>query len=80
MAFHVFDDSTQGAILVLSCITLPLCTLATILRFGMSRRASRKNGLEDWFALGALITFITYTAIVLRSKSLYDKNYVCLGH
>lgn len=71
MAIPLFDDSTQAAILVLSCVLLPVCTAATLLRFNHSRRTHRATGLEDWFALGAWVMFVIYVTIVLISKQYY---------
>lgn len=68
MAFTLFNDPTQGAILVVSCVLLPLCTLATILRFNFSRRTQQNVGLEDWFALAAWAMFLIYVTMVLISK------------
>lgn len=72
MAFTLFDDTTQGAILVVCCVLLPLCTVATALRFNVSRRTQSKIGLEDWFALGAWAMFVIYVTIVLISQYKFE--------
>lgn len=72
MALGIFDNSTQGAILVFSLVALPVCTFVTFLRFVSTRRAGRKIGFEDWFALGALIAFIAHDSMSLVVLFMLD--------
>ncbi|KAI1847069.1 hypothetical protein JX265_006737 [Neoarthrinium moseri] len=44
---------------------MPLCTVATILRFVAARRAGRKFGWEDIFAALALLAFLAYGALAI---------------
>lgn len=68
MAFEIFRDPQQGAGFVLCVVTIPICILATILRFSGTIRASRKIQWEDWFALLALIFHLLYATMFLFSK------------
>lgn len=62
---QILHNVSEGPITVLLIITIPLCTLATILRFVATRRAGRKIGLEDIFAALALIAFLVYGSLAL---------------
>ena len=66
--WNVFDRYEYRAGFFVCIITAPICILATILRFVATRRTSRKLGLEDWFALLALLPYLTYTVMFLWSK------------
>ncbi|KAI1389071.1 uncharacterized protein F4822DRAFT_404864 [Hypoxylon trugodes] len=59
------DGAQQKAAFATCVITLPICTLATGLRFVATHRSGRKPGLEDWFALAALVTFLPYAVALL---------------
>jgi hypothetical protein len=63
MAFRVFTNSQQGAAFVLCLVTIPLCTIATALRVESTRRARRKIGLEDGFAMAALVFHLVFTTM-----------------
>ncbi|KFA71230.1 hypothetical protein S40288_03867 [Stachybotrys chartarum IBT 40288] len=65
MPFNVFHDPQQGAGFVVCVVTIPLCLVATILRFIGTIRASRNILWEDWFALIALIFHLAYTSTFL---------------
>lgn len=65
MAFEVFRDSQQSAGFVLCVATLPSCILATVLRLVATKRANREIGVEDGFALLALLFFLVYTSMFL---------------
>ncbi|KAI0117976.1 integral membrane protein [Nemania sp. FL0031] len=52
------QDPYQAAGLVVVFIFTPVCIIATGLRFWASRLSLGKVGIEDWLALGALITFL----------------------
>jgi hypothetical protein len=62
----VLDASEQAAIVIVTLVLLPICTLAVVLRFRASRQTTRRIGLEDLFALLALVLLIVYSACVLR--------------
>ncbi|ORY71957.1 uncharacterized protein BCR38DRAFT_418509 [Pseudomassariella vexata] len=64
MAFSVYNDSEQGAAFTLIIVTLPICILSTILRFTSTRHSERKVGLEDWFALLALLFYLGYVGLL----------------
>lgn len=66
--FNLFNDSVQGAVLVIFIIFTPICILATTLRFVSSRISLGKPGIEDWLALGALIFFLTWVAVSCACK------------
>ncbi|KEY73199.1 hypothetical protein S7711_04165 [Stachybotrys chartarum IBT 7711] len=70
MPFNVFHDPQQGAGFVVCVVTIPLCLVATILRFIGTIRASRNILWEDWFALIALIFHLAYTSTFLYRAKL----------
>lgn len=70
MAFKVFDDKAHGTGFVVAVVTIPICILATALRFYISKLPGKKIGLEDWFALVALLAFLVYTGCNLWSKTI----------
>jgi hypothetical protein len=69
MALGLFNDSQQAAGWTLSVILAPICTIATVLRFVATKRAGRKIGWEDWYALLALLSFLPYCVYMIWSKS-----------
>ncbi|CAJ2508443.1 Uu.00g134690.m01.CDS01 [Anthostomella pinea] len=80
MAFNVFQNSQQGAAFVICVVTIPLCTIAIILRFISTRRARQKIGYEDIFALLALLFHLLYTTIFLYLLSrLNGQVYIEIG-
>ncbi|CAJ2510909.1 Uu.00g065340.m01.CDS01 [Anthostomella pinea] len=58
MAFLVFQDPLHGAFFVLVLILMPMSIVATGLRFLATKYSGRKPGLEDWFALLALLFYL----------------------
>ncbi|KAK8059000.1 hypothetical protein PG994_009448 [Apiospora phragmitis] len=62
---NVFVDPLQGAVFLICILTIPICTLATTLRFFNTKRSGRKVNLEDWFALVALLSFWVHAALSL---------------
>lgn len=62
-------DAQQKAAFAMCVITIPVCIFATIFRFVATYRSGRKAGLEDWFALAALVTFLPYAIALLYGKS-----------
>lgn len=69
MALHIFDSQIQGIFFVIIIIFAPLCTLAVVLRFIACRMARRKLGLEDWFALLALIIYLASSIVCAIGES-----------
>lgn len=69
MALHVFEDSAQRSTFIICVVSMPICTGATIFRFVSTRKAQRTIGWEDWFALLALVFYLSYTSMTLWSKS-----------
>ncbi|KAI5868249.1 hypothetical protein GGS23DRAFT_608860 [Durotheca rogersii] len=71
----VLGDSQQKAAFSMCVISIPICILATILRFVATRRSGRRSGFEDWFALAALLTFLplavglTYVVVKLGNRT-----------
>ncbi|KAI0019240.1 benzoate 4-monooxygenase cytochrome P450 [Xylariomycetidae sp. FL0641] len=57
------SDSTQAAYFIVNFIFLPICTLATVLRFVAIRSSGRKPGLEDLFAVASTVCYIAYSLI-----------------
>ncbi|KAI0003533.1 hypothetical protein F4779DRAFT_601778 [Xylariaceae sp. FL0662B] len=76
MTFRIFSDSQQGAGFVLCVVTIPLCTVAIILRLASTRHARRKIGSEDIFALIALVFHLLFTTIfIYLLTQLNGQNY-----
>ncbi|KAI0890578.1 uncharacterized protein GGS22DRAFT_151278 [Annulohypoxylon maeteangense] len=63
MAFLVFESSLDGAYFTLVLIFMPLCIVVTGLRFLATKRSGRKPGMEDWFALLALASYLVGSII-----------------
>lgn len=76
MAFEIFNDSLQGSVFLVFVIFTPLCILATALRFVASHMATRGAGIEDWFALGALVFFLAWVITSSFGKSSRAKSEV----
>lgn len=70
MAFHVFNDPTQGTALVIFVIVVPLCAISVAMRFVASRRTIGKAGREDWLALGAYICLLAFIIADIPGESL----------
>jgi hypothetical protein len=60
---HIFESPNQAGYFMISLISIPICSLAVLLRFLQTRRAGRRFGLEDWFALGSLIAHFGYVIV-----------------
>ena len=69
MTLDVWRDSQQSAGFIICVLTLPICTIATALRFVATAKSKREYGVENWFALIALVFFLVYTSIFLYRKS-----------
>ncbi|KAF3763034.1 hypothetical protein M406DRAFT_322988 [Cryphonectria parasitica EP155] len=74
----VIQDPSEGKIIILVLITIPLCILATILRVVATKRGGRKLAWDDLFAVLALVGFLVYaicplaTVAVATDMSDYD--------
>lgn len=66
MAFHVFDDSGQGAYFILLIVAALASIVAVVLRFVSTSLSGRKPGLEDWLALAALVVLITRIGVAFN--------------
>lgn len=71
MAWGIFNDPVQSLVFAVSLVFTPICVIATALRFIASRVSLGKIGIEDWFALGALVFYITWTVITGICMLLY---------
>jgi hypothetical protein len=67
MALTFSDPLVQGyfAFTIAMGIT---CCATTALRFLSARRANRKTGLEDLFALFALLSYLVYIALCITGS------------
>ncbi|KAI0013519.1 hypothetical protein F4779DRAFT_564124 [Xylariaceae sp. FL0662B] len=65
-----FSDSTSRGLFIFSIVMGIVCSLATTLRFVSTIRSNRKVSLDDWFALGALLSYLVYISLDLTSISL----------
>jgi hypothetical protein len=73
MTFHdVIENNSQGSLIILIIITMPICIVATVLRFVGTRKAQRMPGWDDWFAVLALIPYLVYALITVVGKFLSD--------
>jgi hypothetical protein len=68
MAFHVFDDGEQGANFVVAVVAIPVTITVVCLRVLSTVRAGKGVGLENWFALLALVAFLGYASLDLWSE------------
>ncbi|KAG6354079.1 hypothetical protein INS49_005050 [Diaporthe citri] len=77
---NIFNTSIQGVYFVILIIFAPFCTLAVALRFIACRKAGRKLGLEDWFALCALIVYLAFTILsAITLAALNGRNQAVLA-
>ncbi|KAI0471290.1 hypothetical protein F4859DRAFT_485130 [Xylaria cf. heliscus] len=65
-----FDNFTEEQQFIFSIIVGTACIIATVFRLLSTRHAGRKIGLEDWFALAALLAYLVYTVLELISIGL----------
>lgn len=65
MALQVWRDPQQLGGFILCVVSIPMCILATVLRFVANRKTSRSIGVETWLAFVALIFFLVYTSMFL---------------
>ncbi|KAJ0115789.1 hypothetical protein J7T55_010612 [Diaporthe amygdali] len=65
MALEVWKDSQQLGGFILCVVTIPMCCLATGLRFAASKKTTGKVNLESWLALASLVFFLVYTLMFL---------------
>ncbi|TWU75375.1 hypothetical protein ED733_000825 [Metarhizium rileyi] len=72
MGLNVANDSNQLAAFAVCLTTAPICIIATFLRFLSTRRAHRKAGWEDWFALLSLIFFLIYVSLMISLLVVLD--------
>ncbi|GAP92218.1 putative integral membrane protein [Rosellinia necatrix] len=65
MALRILTDPAQGAYFILLIILVPVGVAATILRFVATKKSGRSPGIEDWLALGALVSYLSNTILAL---------------
>lgn len=68
MSFNVFHESEHGTAFIVAVVSIPISVLVVFVRVLSTVRASKKIGMENWFALLALVTFLVYASIDLWSK------------
>ncbi|KAI1106323.1 hypothetical protein F4804DRAFT_53252 [Jackrogersella minutella] len=73
MALSSFSDEAEG-LLIFSLVMGIICTLLTILRFALAIHSNRKVGVEDWFALGALMAYLAYITCGLIAAGILSGN------
>ncbi|KUI57992.1 hypothetical protein VP1G_05331 [Cytospora mali] len=56
----IINNPSEGPIVILVLVTIPLCIVATILRLVATKRSRRKFGWDDLFAVLALLAFLVY--------------------
>ncbi|OTA98400.1 hypothetical protein M426DRAFT_326021 [Hypoxylon sp. CI-4A] len=69
MALTFISDEARS-LFIFSIAMGIICTLATALRFLSTVNSSRKVGFEDWFALGALVSYLAYIACDLTALGI----------
>ncbi|KXX79393.1 hypothetical protein MMYC01_204076 [Madurella mycetomatis] len=65
MSFNVFNESEHGTAFIVAVVSIPVSVLVVFVRVLSTIRTSRKIGMENWFALLALVTFLAYASIDL---------------
>lgn len=68
MGFHIWDNYLERTCFVVGIVGVAVAILATALRFVATKRAGRKPGWEDWFAVLATLFYIFYVVPFLYSK------------
>ncbi|XXG94032.1 hypothetical protein Hte_000283 [Hypoxylon texense] len=69
MALTFINDEARS-LFIFSIAMGILCSIATALRFVSTLNSNRKVGLEDWFALGALVSYLAYIACDLTALGI----------
>lgn len=69
MAIEVWKDSEQLGAFILCVISIPMCCVATGLRFAAPKKKAGKESLENWLALASLVFFLVYTLMFLYRSS-----------
>jgi len=64
----ILHNVSEGPIMVLLIITMPLCIAATALRFIATRRSGRRIGWEDVCAALALLAFLAYGCLAIAGQ------------
>lgn len=73
------DNPGQWSTLLLGAITTPFAVAAIILRFVATRKAGRKFGAEDWFALAGTLFYVLYNCIAIWNTAvLQGRTYMQL--
>lgn len=65
MAFLLYQNKQQWAEFWIMIIAPLLAAAVTALRFVATRRGKRKPGLEDWLALGGLVSIVMFALAAL---------------
>lgn len=69
MALEVWKDPEQLGGFILCVLTIPMCCVATALRFMASKKTTGRANLESWLAMAALVFFLVYTLMFLYRSS-----------
>lgn len=64
----ILHNVSEGPIMVLLIITMPLCIAATALRFVATRRSGRRIGWEDTCDALALLAFLAYGCLSIAGQ------------
>lgn len=78
MALEVWKDPEQLGGFILCVVTIPICCLATGLRFAASKKTTGSANLESWLSLAALVFFLVYTLMFLYRSSRLSFYPACL--
>ncbi|KAK3985463.1 hypothetical protein QBC44DRAFT_275096 [Cladorrhinum sp. PSN332] len=65
MSFHVFDQNEQFTNFIVAIVAIPITIIVVFLRVLSTVRAGKGVGLENWFAVLALVAFLFYASIDL---------------
>lgn len=65
---NLVNDPAEARLIILVLVLIPLCIVATLLRLVASKRSRRRFGLDDLFAMLALVAFLIYACTPIVGK------------
>ncbi len=70
----LFANPVLQAGFAVTILFTPICIAVTGMRFWAARLTKRSVGMEDWFALGALVFYLLWVIFLALSKSTYHDS------
>ena len=71
----LFSNPDLEAGFAVTVVFSPICLVVTGLRFWSARLTERRVGMEDWFALAAMVCFLLWVLFLGLSKSTCRDRY-----